>query len=622
MIVAMRKLSLLIYHRDYQSFLEQLREKGVVHIHENKKRTAEDEELKQKFAAIKRIGEMVRALAKRGDTPCEEWEKAATPREKLAYCRELFGMEGPMPEGEVSGMDVLTCLENVFARQAQIEQQVAALQKDAMVYAPWGEFPSGRIKALGEAGWNVRFYSISEKKFLPEWEEKYNAFPVNTEKGILYFVTVQPEGCEEQPEADVVHFPALSLPEIEAKISGLQEEEDRLSASLDRVAGSAVTFLNGLKTSVLEEADLLKVSDAADRVVEDKVIALEGWVPESLVPEMESWLAEKEVVYDLEKPTLEDNPPVLLKNNRFARLFEFIGELYSLPTYRELDLTPFFAPFFVLFFGFCLGDAGYGLLILLALTFAKRKVSPAMKAVCSLGQWLGFGTVVMGFISGTFFGIGLLNVQIPWLERFKAMMLDSQQLFNLSLMIGAVQIVFGMMLKVANLWRQFGFAAALSTIGWLVAILGGGVCFWLSSSGINAEYVTYAVLIVAGLLIFVFNNMRRNVLINVGAGLWDTYNMLTGLLGDILSYIRLFALGISGSVLGLVFNDLAVNMSGDIPVLKQLIMLIILVFGHGINIFMSGLGAFVHPMRLTFVEFYKNSGFEGGGKKYNPLKRR
>ena len=202
------------------------------------------------------------------------------------------------------------------------------------------------------------------------------------------------------------------------------------------------------------------------------------------------------------------------------------------------------------------------------------------------------------------------------------MMLDSQQLFNLSLMIGAVQIVFGMMLKVANLWRQFGFAAALSTIGWLVAILGGGVCFWLSSSGINAEYVTYAVLIVAGLLIFVFNNVRRNVLINVGAGLWDTYNMLTGLLGDILSYIRLFALGISGSVLGLVFNDLAVNMSGDIPVLKQLIMLVILAFGHGINIFMSGLGAFVHPMRLTFVEFYKNSGFEGGGRKYNPLKRR
>ena len=134
--------------------------------------------------------------------------------------------------------------------------------------------------------------------------------------------------------------------------------------------------------------------------------------------------------------------------------------------------------------------------------------------------------------------------------------------------------------------------------------------------------LVYLLLAVAGLLVFVLNNLRRNVVVNIGAGLWDTYNMVTGLLGDVLSYIRLFALGISGSVLGLVFNDLAMNMSGDIPVLKQVIMLVILLFGHGVNLFMSGLGAFVHPMRLTFVEFYKNSGFEGGGKKYNPLRRR
>ena len=164
--------------------------------------------------------------------------------------------------------------------------------------------------------------------------------------------------------------------------------------------------------------------------------------------------------------------------------------------------------------------------------------------------------------------------------------------------------------------------AALSTIGWLVLILGGGACYGLSMKGYDITIPMYAVFIIAGLLIFVFNNIRRNVFINVGAGLWDSYNMVTGLLGDTLSYIRLFALGISSAVLGLVFNDLAVNMSGDIPVLKQLIMLIILVFGHSVNLFMAGLGSFVHPMRLTFVEFYKNAGFEGGGKKYQPFKKR
>ncbi|MGL4327300.1 MAG: V-type ATPase 116kDa subunit family protein, partial [Tannerellaceae bacterium] len=100
------------------------------------------------------------------------------------------------------------------------------------------------------------------------------------------------------------------------------------------------------------------------------------------------------------------------------------------------------------------------------------------------------------------------------------------------------------------------------------------------------------------------------------------YNRLTGILGDMLSYIRLFALGISGSVMGLVFNQLAINMAPDIPVVGQLVMILILLFGHSMNIFMSSLGAFVHPMRLTFVEFYNNSGFEGGGKKYNPFAKK
>ena len=96
----------------------------------------------------------------------------------------------------------------------------------------------------------------------------------------------------------------------------------------------------------------------------------------------------------------------------------------------------------------------------------------------------------------------------------------------------------------------------------------------------------------------------------------------SGLLGDVLSYVRLFALGISGAVLGLVFNDLAMKMSPDVPVVGFLVSALILLFGHSMNIFMAGLGAFVHPMRLTFVEFYKNAGFEGGGKKYIPFSRR
>jgi len=102
--------------------------------------------------------------------------------------------------------------------------------------------------------------------------------------------------------------------------------------------------------------------------------------------------------------------------------------------------------------------------------------------------------------------------------------------------------------------------------------------------------------------------------------LWNSMNMATGLLGDLLSYIRLFALGLCGGMMGFVFNELAIELSPTFPVARQLVMLIILLIGHGLNLFISSLGAFVHPMRLTFVEFYKNAGFEGGGKKYKPFK--
>jgi V/A-type H+-transporting ATPase subunit I len=135
------------------------------------------------------------------------------------------------------------------------------------------------------------------------------------------------------------------------------------------------------------------------------------------------------------------------------------------------------------------------------------------------------------------------------------------------------------------------------------------------------KYLTLGFVAAGGLCVLLLNNLKRNPLVNIGAGLWDTYNMVTGLLGDVLSYIRLFALGLSGSVMGLVFNDLALTMGGDIeiPVVSQLVAIVILLFGHSINIFIAVLGSFVHPMRLTFVEFYKNAGFEGGGKKYRPF---
>ncbi len=597
MVLPMEKLSLLIFYKDYQKFLGELRDKGVVHVHENKKRSAEDERLKQKLQLVRRITEMIRTLGKRPAVPV-------------------------MTKVDKQEMELLIWVEEQYKRLEQIDQQIVSWEKEGVIYEPWGVFPKSRIQRLEDAGWDLRFFTVPDRKYNSSWEEQYNAFVVNHEKGQKYFVTVMPAGSPDKPEADPVAFPVLSAEEIQEKVKVLKEEKTTITQNLDQIAVDAVHQLKNYRLHVYEDTDELKLEDASLKLVDDKVIALEGWVPEGIKKDTEQWLSDKGIYYEFEKPALTDNPPILLKNNRFARLFEFIGELYSLPHYREIDLTPFFAPFFVLFFGFCLGDAGYGLLLLIGISIYKIKAKPVIKPILSLAQWLGVATVVMGIVSGTFLGIQLLEVQVPWVVRLRSIMLDSQQLFNLALIIGGVQIIFGMFLKVANLWRQYGLPAAFSTIGWLILILGEGTCYLLMMKGYEAKVAMYVIGGVAGVFIFLLNNLKRNIFINIGAGLWDSYNTLTGLLGDTLSYIRLFALGISSAVLGLVFNDLAVNMSGDVPVLKQLIMIVILLFGHSVNLFMAGLGSFVHPMRLTFVEFYKNAGFEGGGKKYQPFRKR
>lgn len=125
----------------------------------------------------------------------------------------------------------------------------------------------------------------------------------------------------------------------------------------------------------------------------------------------------------------------------------------------------------------------------------------------------------------------------------------------------------------------------------------------------------------SAVLIFFLNSPGKNPFMNVGLGLWDTYNMATGLLGDVLSYVRLFALGLSGGILASVFNSLALGLRPDNLIGGSIVFLLIFLFGHSINMFMNVLGAFVHPLRLTFVEFYKNAEFAGGGKKYNPFRK-
>lgn len=599
MIVPMRKYSFLIYHKEYLDFLHDLQDLGVVHIIEKQSGEIEDEELKANYGQLKEIKKTIQFLKKR------------VPEENRT------GQVSSARDGQI----VLDEIKQKREKLEQNQQMLVSLNKDIQNLEPWGEFSYETMEDLRKAGIIVRFFSCSAKRLDESWAEKYHLEIINQVGNVIYFVIIQYH--DEQIDIDAEEF-KLSEKNLETLRKEYQETEksiEEMNIGLDNIAREDVPVLEKYREKLLSETDFKNVILNTEKSAEDKLMILEGWIPKTKEKDLNQFLEKQEIHFIVDKPKKEDKVPILLKNKKFSKLFEPIGKLYSLPNYAELDLTPFFAPFFMLFFGFCLGDAGYGLLFVIGATIYKFKAKSDFKPMLTLVQYLGLSTVVFGILSGTFFGINLLEKDLPIFSSLKSMMLDPNQMFYFAIVLGAIQIVYGMIVKILNTSRQFGFKYALSTLGWVILMVSSALYFGLGKeSSVVIKYAYYIVLGISGIFIMFLNNPDKGFLANFGSGFGDIYFTSTGVLGDLLSYIRLFALGISSAILGYVFNFLAMKMSGDTIIVSQIIFIVILLVGHGINIFMATLGAFVHPLRLTFVEFYKNAGFAGGGKEYKPFK--
>ena len=601
MIVPMMKYSFLVYHADYKAFLKELKQMGVLHVQVKKQEATP--EMQDLLRAYNDLLKTIRSLSVRGKD-------------------KVVSGEGPRL---ADGAAVWQRIREIEAELEQKQQQIGSLEKEAQLLVPWGDFSPERLEDLKQSGLYFRFLVCRDKYFDPAWEQEHYLQKVSAEGGFTCFVLLQREAGASLPEwegVDETLLPARSLSDLRKEQKALEAEVSRLNEELDSLATHQLGQLEAYAADLKSELDEANVLHQTQSEVEDHVRLIEGWVPQPKMAGLNAELDRRSILYVASRPTDDDKVPVQLKNNRFARVFESIGDLYELPNHKELDLVPFFAPFYMLFFGFSLGDAGYGLIILLAAIFMKYKV-PKMRSILTLAQWLGLVTVVFGALTGTFFGIDLIEADIAWLDKWKAYMIDTDKLFNLALILGMIHILFGMVLKVVNVSMTKGFAYAYATIGWLLLIVGSGLAYGLRELGAVSEsvgtYVQNGVLIASGSLILLFNDPRRSIVMNFLSGLWDVYGMVTGLVGDLLSYIRLFALGVSSAILGFVFNELAMSMRPDNVIFGPLVMIIILLVGHGMTLFMAGLGAFVHPIRLTFVEFYKNAGFTGGGKRYTPF---
>lgn len=595
MIVPMKKYSFLVYHADYHKFLEELRQLGVVDVVERTKDL--DDETRDMLLTQKQIADTVKLLQRRNVEA-----KDTAPAIK-------------------DGMAVVEKVRDLQNEQELLEQQLLSINKEISNLQPWGDFSLDTLNKLREAGLKISFHITSEKKYNPEWEKQYNIGVVNTAPPNVYFILVRENDEEIELDAEEIKSLDRPLSEVVKRRDTIHARISEIGQELDDFAITSIPLLQKTQDQLSTQTDYKKVLANTQAEAEEKVMMLQGFVPQSGESSLVRFCEEREILYIEGRPEAKDKIPILLHNSRFAKLFEPISKLFSLPSYQELDLTPLFAPFFMLFFGFCLGDAGYGLVLILGATLYKPWAKPSIRPYLSLAQFLGIGTIIFGVVSGTFFGINLIETNVPFLDNMREYFLDSEQMFNLALIVGAFQIIFGMIVKVLNITRQRGFAYAISTIGWLALILG-----MLSREALihfdkipeGESIMMYSVLGVSGVMILLLNDPSVNIFVRLGKGVWDVYGTVTGIFGDLLSYIRLFALGISSAILGLVINSIGLDMLG-IPILGPVLFVIFLTIGHVANILISSLGAFVHPMRLTFVEFYKNAGFSGGGKEYKPF---
>ena len=395
-------------------------------------------------------------------------------------------------------------------------------------------------------------------------------------------------------------------------LAALEKERQEIE---QRIAG-----LGGKRETLLEASDraaiALRREEAKSRLVgTDKVFLLEGWLPADRCAEIEKTLEPFTCAIETREPTEDEYPqvPVQLKNNKLTRPLNMVTEMYSLPAYGTLDPNPLMAPFFILFYGIMMADMGYGLLMMIASVIISKKYRPKGTSgeLFSLLGLCGISTFIMGALTGGFFGdflTQLVAIVSPGtvfaLPKLFDPLDDLTMILIGSMALGMVQIVTGMAISLIEKCKRKKFLDAFfEEITWWIVFI--GIALLALGKGAAVLYVGCALVLLGPIV----QGKGWGKLTGVFGSL---YNHVTGYFGDILSYTRLMALMLAGSVIAQVFNMLAA-MPGNV-----IAFIIISMLGNAMNFGLNLLGCYVHDLRLQCLEFF-NKFYVDGGKPFRPM---
>ena len=592
MIEKMRKYSFVLYHLDYMEFLKKLQSLGMVHL--IRSTSEKNDELLQNLELLELYSETVKYLTKLKSTQAKTITTLPTKA-------------------------VLNQISKAREERETLQRHEDTLRKQIRELEPWNHFDYSLVTSLREQGIGIDFHSCLKNHFKQSWMEQYAIKIINERSGILYFVVIY-TGESPALEADTFSFHQHTLQEYEKDQAETLAKIKDINDYLLGIAPTDLELFDLEIRRITAEYDYVDASLQGVCEADDHLRIVHGWIPYSKEAALKDFIAKENVIHFSSDAKADENPPISLKNTWFARLFEPISKMYMLPNYNEFDLTPFLAPFFMLFFGFCNADIMYGVLIILLALYLKWKAkNDTMKSFMNLILLFGVSSIIMGWVMGSALGYDLKELPVV---GEKILVRNNDQIFNFALLLGVIQILFGIAIAAIKKIHQSGFMHGVSTIGTFLFIAGISV-FGAQQLGTDISaiqpYLKYPLW--GGLaLILLFNQPGKNPIINILGGLWLLYNIITGFFGDILSYIRLFALGVSSAILGFVVNSIGAQMAGT-PVIGPVIFFIFMLFGHSLNLALGGLSGFVHPMRLTFVEFFKNAAFEGPGTEYKPFSK-
>ncbi len=628
-LVKMKRLSLLALKKDRDRLLEEMQRLGCVQVMEKdadlesfsagEAATAEQLQLE-----IDRI-EGALTLLKGYDTeprpmfgvlPQVKEDEAA---DVLAQSHELFDLISTIEKGEArllelrgskararAALDVLSPWEGLeFA-----PQQIDSLKTVAVMI---GRIPAqaldnarqrlsvlavpGVLEVVSATGGHVLMFAVLHLSCATEGRE-----------------ILEELGFAEENFAEWRHLtPKDAIEKLNGQLGTLEEERVSIERFRMEAAGQ-IRCLKVLRDTLSVRRDRLSAARRCGAT--ESVFLLEGWVPAANAPQVVKQLSKlsPDCVTALADPGEGDSPPVLLKNNKLTTPFETVVEGYSLPSYEGIDPTAVMAPFFACLFGMMVSDAGYGLIMTIALfLFIRLKKIPAKNArTLHLLLMGGILTVVWGFVYNSFFGFSPLPRRLWLLDSVN----DPLVVMGVCIGFGALHLFAGLLTgAVMNIRRGDPLTALSDQLSWLLLVVGLGLLAVPALSGVGKVLAWGG----AGLILVLTGRPNRNPLKRLMSGLGALYG-LSGWVGDLLSYIRLFGMGLATGVIAMVFNRL-IAMVWDSGLIGKLIGAILFVACHAFNLAINVLGAYVHACRLQYIEFFGKF-YEEGGKAFRPLAAR